>query len=414
MKKGLLFLLSCLAVQLSWSQWTTANASGNINNTNSNNVGIGTASPVVKLHVSNGHIAASSNDALAGFVQLWSDNAIIFKSGNGNGGLRFGSATDLGASGWSEKMRLTDAGRLGIGNSSPGTLLDIGNATKAPNTPGDANVMGLQVRTANATSNFMTGSMVYAEQTAPSTADIVGSISYTVTSNSTGNVALGIPVSATHVHTGAGTIGEIHGIDTRVLSSSSGNITNAIVYYALVGAGASTTGVITNAYALYVPNFPSQAVNKYGVYVNDATASNYFAGKLGIGTTSLGSNTLAVNGTIGARRVVVTQANPFPDYVFQPGYRLPSLASLSKFIQINHHLPGFPSADSVARSGIDVAADQEALLKHLEELTLYILQQDKRIHQLEDQNRQVKEENQQLKDQEARIRRLEQLVEKMR
>ena len=403
MKKGVIFLLTCFAMQVARSQWTTPNGSGNINNTNSANVGIGTTNPAVKLHVSGGTIASSIDDALTGFVQLWNDNAIIFKSGNGNGGLRFGSATNLNAANWSEKMRLTDAGRLGIGNFSPGTLLDVGNATKASIAPSDAAVMGLQVRTSNATSAFMTGSMVYAEQTAPSTADICGSIAYTVTSNSSGNVALGIPFSATHMHTGTGTVGEIHGIDTRVISNSSGNITNAIVYYALVGAGASTTGVITNAYGLYVPNFPSQAVNKYGVYVNDATASNYFAGRLGIGTTSLGTNKLAVEGTIGARKVVVTNTNPFPDYVFQPDYRLPSLQEVSAYIRNHHHLPEMPSADSVARSGLDLSANQELLVKKVEELTLYLIHQNEKMEKMEGELRQ---QRLQLKTQQQMIDRL--------
>src|ERR1700760_3288576 len=48
-------------------------------------------------------------------------------------------------------------------------------------------------------------------------------------------------------------------------------------------------------------------------------------GNVGIGTANVGSNKLAVEGTIGARKVVVTQVSPFADYVFEKTYHLPSL-----------------------------------------------------------------------------------------
>jgi len=107
-------------------------------------------------------------------------------------------------------------------------------------------------------------------------------------------------------------------------------------------------------------------------------------GNLAIGTTSAGSNKLAVEGTIGARKVVVTQTNPFPDYVFEQGYQLPALDSVSKFIQANHHLPDVPSADSVARNGLDLGSNQAALLKKIEELTLYLIEQQDEIKKLKE------------------------------
>jgi hypothetical protein len=72
-------------------------------------VGIGTSNPQIRLHVVdvNG-LAASWDDALSGFVQLWGDNSIMWKNGNQNGGLRFGSATNLTAGGYDEKMRIMD------------------------------------------------------------------------------------------------------------------------------------------------------------------------------------------------------------------------------------------------------------------------------------------------------------------
>jgi len=60
---------------------------------------------------------------------------------------------------------------------------------------------------------------------------------------------------------------------------------------------------------------------------------------VGIGTTSIGSFKMAVEGKIGAREIRVTSANPFPDYVFAPTYKLPSLASVEAYINKTNTCP---------------------------------------------------------------------------
>jgi hypothetical protein len=102
-------------------------------------------------------------------------------------------------------------------------------------------------------------------------------------------------------------------------------------------------------------------------------------GSVGIGTLNTGTNKLAVEGTIASRKVIVTQAVPFPDYVFDTDYRLPSLNSLADYVKAYHHLPEVPTADSVARAGLDLGGNQVALLKKIEELTLYAIDANKMI-----------------------------------
>lgn len=115
---------------------------------------------------------------------------------------------------------------------------------------------------------------------------------------------------------------------------------------------------------------------------NNATALAVTqGGNIGIGTTSP-SEKLSVDGNILARKVRVMQSG-WSDYVFNSDYKLLSLSSLESFIKQNNHLPDVPSAKEVEEIGISVGDNQALLLKKIEELTLYIIDQDKRIRQLE-------------------------------
>jgi uncharacterized coiled-coil protein SlyX len=102
-------------------------------------------------------------------------------------------------------------------------------------------------------------------------------------------------------------------------------------------------------------------------------------GDVGIGTTTSEGYKLAVNGSAIFTSAKVKLRQNWPDYVFKKDYRLLSLAELEKFIQQNNHLPEIPSADEVAKEGLDLGSNQAALLKKIEELTLYIIEQNKTI-----------------------------------
>ena len=116
-------------------------------------------------------------------------------------------------------------------------------------------------------------------------------------------------------------------------------------------------------------------------------------GNVGIGTTNPGTNKLAVEGTIGARKVIVTLSNPFPDYVFKPGYELPSLKSVEQYIAANGRLQGMPTADSVAQHGLDLGTTQAKLLEKIEQLTLYTIDLQKQVEDLQKQAEQLRAGN---------------------
>ncbi|MCH7801950.1 MAG: hypothetical protein IIC24_10485, partial [Chloroflexi bacterium] len=110
------------------------------------------------------------------------------------------------------------------------------------------------------------------------------------------------------------------------------------------------------------------------------SGKSLFSGNVTIGD-AFTNYQLTVNGTIKSREVVVT-TTLFPDYVFDDDYDLMSLPDLEQTISQEGHLPGIPSAEEVAVSGIRLGDMQTRLLKKIEELTLYTIEQDKQLDQL--------------------------------
>ncbi len=94
---------------------------------------------------------------------------------------------------------------------------------------------------------------------------------------------------------------------------------------------------------------------------------------------------LSVNGGIIATTVKVQQYNAWPDYVFEDDYNLLSISELGKFIATNGHLPNINSAEEVESNGFALEEMNAKLLEKIEELTLYLIEQNKRIDELTEQ-----------------------------
>ena len=118
---------------------------------------------------------------------------------------------------------------------------------------------------------------------------------------------------------------------------------------------------------------------------------NHFiqSGNVGIGTT-IPDQKLTVKGKIHAEEVIVDLNVPVADYVFKPNYKLMSLPEVEQYVKTNCHLPEVPSATEITKNGLSMGEMQNKLLQKVEELTLYVIEQQKHIDIQNEEIRQLK------------------------
>ena len=90
---------------------------------------------------------------------------------------------------------------------------------------------------------------------------------------------------------------------------------------------------------------------------------------------------MALYGKLEAKDVVITQT-PTADFVFAPDYNLKPIQDVEKFISEKSHLPEIPSAQEMTEKGVEIGNFQIKLLQKIEELTLYLISQNKEIQDL--------------------------------
>ena len=200
-------------------------------------------------------------------------------------------------------------------------------------------------------------------------------------------------------------VGQLSGISETFRITNAGN----------VGIGTTTPKdklevdgsiIIKNGYNLswggtYGANVPTIAASigtQSGInfYPSGSTAGVTMrldaAGNVGIGTTTPPAGfKLAVAGKILAEEVQVSASgtSPWPDYVFEPTYKLRTLAEVEQFVNENKHLPDVPSKTQVDEQGISLGEMNAILLQKIEELTLYTIEQEKEITKLKEENKRI-------------------------
>ena len=198
-----------------------------------------------------------------------------------------------------------NTGRIGVGTASPAAAVDV---VKAP-TGTSGSVLGA----GQFTTNYQPGSApaggtqvnnVFTWLNTLSTADLSNVTAlggnYTVQHLGGSNINTAIGFQSASSHAGTGSMTQAVAGQYMVNNTNTGTITNAIGVN--VSGANSGGGTITNSYGLQLGTIP--ATNRWGVYQIDASDKNYFAGSVGIGTTTPGAN-LDVAGTINASAITI-------------------------------------------------------------------------------------------------------------
>lgn len=214
-----------------------------------------------------------------------------------------------------------------------------------------------------------------------------------------GNVGIGTTSPTTQLHT-TGTV--------RFAGLTSDSTQNRVVV-------SDTSG------KLYYRNVSS--LNNRWVYNNGTLYDS--SDNIAIGTNNPQGYKLAVNGTAIFTKAKVKTAGTWPDYVFKRDYALPRLADIERYIQQHRHLPGIASENDVQLYGIDLGDHAAALLKKVEELTLYLIHQNKTIDEqvrkltdqegkMHEQERKLTDQATQIAEQKARLDSLQQQVDELK
>ncbi|WP_420388429.1 hypothetical protein [Roseivirga sp.] len=385
--KKILFttLLLTLICSNSFAQWST---NGSNIYYSSGPVGIGTSNPsrelavIGSIHSSNilGNIDTNIGQQLErGSASLTtlrfdSDAWRIYSGGTGSSG---------------ELLRITESGNIGIGTPSPSNKLTV----RASNA-----LEGLRVESSlgkvaylgnlGSASNIDRGLLELYDQ--GSSLIRFAAESTSVSYINAGNVGIGTTSPAEKL-TVDGNILVFHPDNQYYNSPSTLTLlNNALVFKhqhgnknaeirGAISPGKHTTGLVFRTKSSYDTNLENRMI----IHPD---------GNVGIGTTSP-TEKLSVDGTILAKKVRVSVAGTdWPDYVFSPNFKLRSLDELEQFIQQNQHLPEVPSAKEVEANGLDLGDMEATLLKKIEELTLYVIEQNKRLENLETENKELKKE----------------------
>ena len=122
-------------------------------------------------------------------------------------------------------------------------------------------------------------------------------------------------------------------------------------------------------------------------------------GNVLIGKTTQTNTTykLDVAGKIRADEITVNTTGA--DFVFEPTYKLRTLSEVEAFIKANKHLPEVATAADMQTNGVNMGDMQAKLLQKVEELTLYVIEQDKKLAEQEKAKVKVEEQSKQLQEQ---------------
>ena len=308
------------------------------------------------------------------------DNQVVsFQSVNGTNNLLIGQSTSspVGGTGTYNTFMGSQAGQ---GNTSGSYNTYFGYKAGFPNTVGSHNTfVGYEAGKLNTdgSDNVFIGFNAGKQNLRGNRNLIIGPNAGFSGTDGEDNTLLGFNASGAGVGLSNATA---IGANARVLSSNAMVLGNNVN----VGIGTSTpqnrlelTAGVDGRSGLRLTNMTANSP------ASEATTSKFLT------VNDKGDVTLARQLSAVAMKVQPTRENQWADYVFAPAYKLQPLAEVEQYIQQNKHLPGIPSAGEMVKEGVDLTTLLATLVKKNEELTLHMIEQQKRIERLEQQNRQL-------------------------
>lgn len=312
-----------------------------------------------------------------------------------NGNIAIGASTNAGYQGnivLGYNLQTTGAYQLLIGHGTPGYAtreVYIGGgvtqtlaASYAPLTiqptgqsGTDQNGQTIRIATGKGTGTGASGDIHFMTSTPTTTGTSLQSLASTMMiKGSTGYVGIGTATPAMQLHT-TGTV-RFAGLAsdttrTRVLVADiNGNLAFRTVS-SIISGGTPITGTVN-----YIAKYTDEGVIGNSMVFENGTS-------VGIGTVSIADTgyRLFVEKGIYAQKVKV-DVDSWADYVFDNGYKLPSIEEVARHIVRYKRLPGVPDEKAVKKEGFDLGDNQILLLKKIEELTLYAIQLNNELREL--------------------------------
>lgn len=370
--------LACLFISSASAQWSTSG--NNTIHTNSGNVGIGINNPYSALYIARSGINPTTDYPCITVMTNSPGNIygpiMYLNASSGNGGKNWG----LVSSGAFPAAATGAAGNFAIYDATPGS------GSRLVITPqGNVGIGSLQPKykfhvadDIQMDQDIVNGQFCISGKTDPSKRMVIGydvngagfgfikagwyqnQWTNLVLQPGGGNVSIGTTesLSKSHVNTNS----DMYGITTGEINASNLRISGT-------AGGASGYSVLQ---ALTNGSLPGGLV-----------ALQRDGGSVSIGTADPKGYKLAIAGSAIAESVTVKIKEQWPDFVFKPGYKLPSLSVVRSYVNDNGHLPEMPSAVSVEKNGVDLGAIVRLQMKKIEEMTLYLIDQrsdiDRRI-----------------------------------
>ncbi|MEL6560878.1 MAG: hypothetical protein AAFQ94_21970 [Bacteroidota bacterium] len=383
MKKLFLMIIALFSVSMINAQDWDATTAGQI--TTSSKIGIGTNTPRQLLTVSDLETPVIRLNR-SGAKHDWEMYSTT------GGSLLFRGGADGVGNALSNRFTIQSNGYVGVGTSTPRQLFTVS----------DLETPIVRLNRSGAKHDWEIYSTTGGGLFFRGGADGVGnSLNDYFTIQPDGNLGIGTtdPTSLVHVFKRGLANGQVHDI-LRIQANTEGNrqtgfgarINFSFNKYGNVATGeASTLGAISVYDANNESSFGTMAFATKERYDKPLENKMWLNnnGSLGIGTSTTGTHKLAVEGSVGSREVVV-ESSGWSDFVFADDYHLQPLEKVEEFINDNNHLPEIPSEAEVLENGIKLGEMDAKLLQKIEELTLHMIEMNKRVKLLEEENKKLK------------------------